>query len=150
VARLLPTIRPLTERQYQLFFVLHTAMAQHRPEGFARILDADVAEAAGAFASTLETAARGVIYEHAPASPPARALAAALGAVLARIREQGGAVSDREAAMVLRAIERGARTLAAPAEGQTGYLDLMARLLPAAAAEPARAGAAPTSSLILP
>src|SRR5688500_9783896 len=56
VAMLLPTIRKLTERQYQLFFLLHTAIARHTPEGFARLVDEDVALAAEAFAATLETA----------------------------------------------------------------------------------------------
>src|SRR4029453_843087 len=36
VALLLPTIRDLTERQYQLFFFFQTAIARHTPEGFAR------------------------------------------------------------------------------------------------------------------
>src|SRR5688500_13008856 len=41
VALLLPTIRHLTERQYQLFFLMQTLIARHKPEGFARLLDAD-------------------------------------------------------------------------------------------------------------
>ena len=45
VARVLPTIRHLTERQYQLFFLFHTAIARHRPDGFARVIDGDVADA---------------------------------------------------------------------------------------------------------
>src|SRR5438105_13838964 len=64
VAVLLPTITHLTERQYQLFFLFHTLVARHVPEGFARLVDDDVADAAGTFAATLETASRGVIYEH--------------------------------------------------------------------------------------
>lgn len=151
VARLLPTIRDLTERQYQVFFLFQSAIAQHRPDGFARLADADVAEAAAAFASTLETAARGVIYEHAPASRPAQSLVAALETMLAQVREQGGTVYDREAAIALRAIEQGARTVRTAAEGDTAYLELMARLLQAdGAAEPPRAQTPPPSSLILP
>src|SRR5918999_1003181 len=64
VAVLLPTIQHLTERQYQLFFLFQTVIARHKPEGFARVVDEDVAEAAAAMAATLETAARGVIYDH--------------------------------------------------------------------------------------
>lgn len=150
MARLLPTIQHLTERQYQLFFLFHTAIARHRPEGLTRLVDADIADATAALASTLETAARGVIYEHSAASPPAQALAAALKAVLAQIREQGARVFDAEAAIVLRAIEEGARTLRKLDESDTVYLELTARLLRgAAAAEPARPEPA-ASSLILP
>ncbi|MBI2188218.1 MAG: hypothetical protein HYU37_14040 [Acidobacteria bacterium] len=151
VARLLPTIQHLTERQYQLFFLFQTAIARHKPDGFARLVDADVAEAAAALAATLETATRGVIYEHTAASPPAQALAGVLKALLAQIREQGARVSDGEAAIVLRAIEQGARTVKQPEEGDTAYLELMARLLKGAAApEPARTDPAPGGSLILP
>ena len=77
-AALLPTIRHLTERQYQLFFLFQTQVSRHKPEGFARLVDDDVAEAALACAATLETAARGVIYEHAPQSLPAQTLATEL------------------------------------------------------------------------
>src|SRR3989338_95475 len=69
VARLLPAIRQLTERQYELFFLFHAAIERYTPgvfiaDGSTRLVDADVADAAAALASTLETAARGVIYEH--------------------------------------------------------------------------------------
>src|SRR5688572_19649794 len=76
VSVLLPFIRHLTERQYQLFFLFHTLIAQHKPQGLTRLVDSDIAEAAAALAATLETAARGVIYEHTPSAQPARALAA--------------------------------------------------------------------------
>ena len=151
VARLLPAIRHLTERQYQLFFLFHSAIAQHRPDGFARLVDADAVEAAASFAATLETAARGVIYDHVPASVPAQSLTNALKTLLAQIREQGGTVYDREAAIALRAIEQGGRSVGVPAAGDRAYLDLMGRLLQAAG-PPAAATAetAATGSLILP
>jgi hypothetical protein len=151
VARLLPSIRHLTERQYQLFFVFHTAIARHQPEGLTRVLDADVADASAAAAATLETAARGVLYEHEPPTLPAKRLAGDLRTVLAQVRESGATVSDREAAIVLRAIEQGARTTRT-GDDETAYLALVARLLqvnragqPARATEPARQG-----SIIVP
>jgi hypothetical protein len=150
VARLLPTIRHLTERQYQLFFLFQTAIARHRPDGLARLLDADVAEGAAALAATLETAARGVIYEHAAASPPAQGLAAALKALLAQMREQGARIFDGEAAIVLRAIEQGARTLRTPDESEAAYLELTARLLQGAGASEPASDQAPGGSLIVP
>src|ERR1700752_3455034 len=55
VALLLPTIRNLTERQYELFFVFQTLIARPKPEGCARLLDEDVADAAGWVAGTRET-----------------------------------------------------------------------------------------------
>jgi hypothetical protein len=130
VALLLPTLRELTERQHQLFFLFQTAIARHTPEGFARLSDDDVADAAGALASTLETAERGVIYEHAPESPVAGRLAADLKAMLEAMRAQGAKVYDHEIAVVLRAIERGAREVRRQMEGAADtYLSLMGRLL---------------------
>lgn len=151
VARVLPTIGHLTERQYQLFFLFHTAIARHRPDGFARVIDSDVADAAGALAATLETAARGVIYEHAAPSIPGQSLQAALKVLLAQIREQGGTVYDSEAAIALKAIEQGARSVRRPEEGDRAYLELMGRLLQdAGPAETPAQGPPQAGSLILP
>ena len=79
VEQLLPTIRHLTERQYQIFFLFHSLIARFTPHGFTRLVDADVADAASAVAATLETAARGVIYEHTPQGPPASTWGTSVG-----------------------------------------------------------------------
>ncbi len=153
VAVLLPTIQGLTERQHQLFFLFQALVSRHRPQGVSRLIDDDVAEAAGAVASTLETAARGVIYEHATQSLPAHRLANEMKALLADMQQQGATVYDREAAMVLRAIEQGAREVRKAAEGgEVAYLTLMSRLLlrHGRAQEPAEPATAGGSSLILP
>ena len=152
VAVLLPTLRSLTERQHQLFFVFQTVIAQHKPEGFARLVDADVADAAGTLASTLETAARGVIYDQTPQSRVALGLLRDMEGMLARAREQGAIIPEREVAAVLRAIEEGARNTPKPGDGETAYLDLMARLLSVSrpADAPPAESAQPPSSLILP
>ena len=135
VALLLPTIQHLTERQYQLFFLFQNAICRHKPAGFARLVDADVAEAAGALAATLETAARGVIYEHGTQSVVAHALLGEMKAALAGVREQGVRVFDGEAAIALRAIERGASEMKKTGE-DTDYLSLVGRLLQQTAADP--------------
>jgi hypothetical protein len=150
VAVLLPTIRNLTERQYQLFFLFENVITRHKPDGFARLVDADVADAAAAMAATLETAARGVIYEHTATSVVAQRLGNEMKAMLAEMRRQGATVYDREAAIVLRAIEEGART-AGQGGSDTTYLALVARLLQVGAAqETAQGEAKSSSSLILP
>ena len=130
VAMLMPTVQELTQRQHQLFFLIQTAIARHVPEGFARLNDDDVADAAGALAATFETAARGVIYEHAPGSTVALRLANDLRAMLEEMRKQGAKVYDHETAGVFRAIERGARDIKTQANGASdAYLSLMGRLL---------------------
>jgi hypothetical protein len=149
VEELLPTIRHLTERQYQVFFLFHTLIARFTPQGFTGLVDTDVADATSAVAATLETAARGVIYEHTPQGPPAQALATELKTMLAQMREQGAKVFDREAAIVLRAIEQGARGSTASDASPTRYLDLVARLLDMTRS-PAPPPADRASPLILP
>ena len=129
VAILLPTLQGLSERQHQLFFLFQSLIARHTPEGFSRLLDDDVADAAAAVAATLETAARGVIYDHAAQSRPAQRLASEMKAMLADIQQQGVKVYDREVAIVLRAIEKGARETRTIEPGDASYLTLMARLL---------------------
>jgi hypothetical protein len=128
VALLLPSIQHLTERQHQLFFLFHTIVTRHQPEGFARLIDEDVAEAAASVAATLETASRGVIYEHAARSLVAQRLGKEMQAALADLRQRGATVYDGEAAIALRAIERGVRDVRASDADPTGYLTLMARL----------------------
>jgi hypothetical protein len=153
VVVVLPSIQHLTERQHQLFFLFHTLIARHKPDGFVRLLDDDVAEAARAVAATLETAARGVIYEHAPQSVPAQRLATELKTMIAEMREQGATVYDGEAAITLRAIEQGAReTRKRTDEGEAAYLQVMARLLQMnRSAQSESGGTSPrASSLILP
>jgi hypothetical protein len=153
VAFLFPSIRHLNERQHQLFFLFHTAIARHTPQGFTRLVDEDIEQAAGAVAATLETSARGVIYEHAPASLPAQRLAADLTALLGQIRAEGGTVSDAEAAAALRAIEQGARDGKKGGDGtETFYASLIARLLQVRRRQgpgPQESSTA-TSSLIVP
>lgn len=158
MATLLPTIRHLTERQYQLFFLFQTLVARHVPEGFARLVDDDVADAAGTFAATLETASRGVIYEHPPKSVLAQRLVVEMKAMLAQVKEQGATVYDREVAIVLRAIELGAREIrkvtplprAESRGGDTAYLELVGRLLQVNRAAEASAAQPAARSLILP
>lgn len=152
VATLLPTIRHLTERQYQLFFLFHSAIARHVPDGFARLLDVDVADASATLAATLETASRGVIYEHQAQSVPGRKLTTELKSLLDEIREQGGRVFDHEVAVTLRAIEQGALDAEKREPGGRSYLDIMRRLLESKpVAERLAAEQAPQgSSIILP
>jgi hypothetical protein len=150
VAALLPSMGGLTERQQQLFFLFQSVIARSKPEGLARLTDEDVAEAASACAATIETAAKGVLYEHSPAALPAQKLAGEFRTLLAQVREHGATVYDREAAIALRAIERGARSLTRPEE-PTAYLALMGRLLQAnkAAAADTQGDAAPAHEVRL-
>ena len=130
MAILLPTLGGLTERQYQLFFLLQSLVARHRPDGLAQLTDSDLAEAAAALAASFETAAKGVLFEHTPQSALARSLMLEMRESLRAISEKAGRAVDQEAIPVLRCIERGAReTHASTGGGETAYLSLVGRLL---------------------
>jgi hypothetical protein len=148
LAILLSTMGRLSEFQLQLFFLLSSVLVRHTPDGFSALADADVAEAAGSLASTLETASRGLIYEHSPSSAAAAGLGRELKALLDEVGRGGGSRFERDAAEVLRGIERGARH-GTPDIGddRAAYLAIVTRVLrEAPAAAPARA----SSPIIVP
>jgi hypothetical protein len=129
VTVLMATIGRLSEQQLQLFFLLQSMVLSHKPEGLARLTDADVALAAGALGSSLETASKGVIFEESTGSVVAESLRRALKPVIDEITKSGGSRVEREVATVLRGMERGAKhegDLIPP--GETSYLDLVARV----------------------
>jgi hypothetical protein len=145
-AVLMGALGPLSEPQLQMFFVLHTVIARFKPEG-AVLSDADVADAIGALATTFETASRGVVYEQKAASLTAEALRREVHALLTRIAGEGGSRFEREVAVVLRGIERGARHEAAGiGPGAVDYLTLVSRVLQERPPDAAQAG----SRIILP
>src|SRR5688572_32898908 len=129
VTVLMATIGRLSEQQLQLFFLLQSMVLSYKPEGLGRLTDADVALAAGAVGSSLETASKGVIFEESTGSVVAEGLRRALKPVIDEVTKGGGSRVEREVAAVLRGIERGAKhegNLIPP--GDTSYLDLVARV----------------------
>jgi hypothetical protein len=149
IAALLPTISHLTERQHQIFFLVHSVIARYKPDALNRLIDEDVAQAAGAVAATFETAGRGVLYEHRPASLPAQRLAREITAMIEDVRSRGTKVFDGEIAIALRAVERGARDAHRQPAEDTAYISLVGRLLQVKG-RPSTEEARPASSLILP
>jgi hypothetical protein len=122
--------RDFNERQSQLFLMACTFLARYEPPELHQVLDEDIGAAAAALASTFETAARGVIYEHRPASPPAERLAAALKPLLTEAGKPGGSAFERDAAVVLRRVEEAVRELRLIApDDRRGFLDLLWRVI---------------------
>lgn len=148
---LLAALGPMSEPQLEMFFILQTAISGFagKNKGVASLdrpltpgpplTDANVAEAAAALATSFESAGKGVLYEPQCAASAAEALRRDLKAFLAQVEAQpdrgtGMKVNatrfEREVAVVLRAIERGAKH---ESEGSTAgpsdYLALVARIL---------------------
>ena len=123
------TVGRLSDQQLQLFFLLQSMVLAYKPDGLARLVDTDVAIATGALAASLETASKGVIFEEATSSVVAEGLRRAVKPVLAEMTKTGGARAEREIALVLRAIERGARHEGGHIpDGETSYLELVGRV----------------------
>ena len=101
-ALILPLLQGLSERQARLFLMLSAVTARHQGEMFQKLVDEDIAQAAGALAGTLETAGRGIVYEHRPASLPAARLMTDLKAMVDEVAKNAGAALDRDAAIALR------------------------------------------------
>lgn len=157
---LVSRMRDLGERQSKLFFLVCSFLTRyasgrhkvgpdddggHEVGAYGAVIDQDVADALAALASTLETSARGVIYEHRPASMPAERLASALKPILTEVGQGGGTPFEREAAVVLRRVESAARDIAGEVPGRPrAFLELLDRVMAKqASGEPGAADLAP-------
>jgi hypothetical protein len=130
VTLLLQVMRDFNERQSQLFGLLGTFLLRYEPPELQPLVDDDVVEAAAALASTLETASRGVIYEHRPPSLPAERLMAALKTVLGEAERALGSSLERDAAVVLRRVADTAKELRGfEPDNRRTFLDLLGRVL---------------------
>jgi hypothetical protein len=154
-ARLLPLLAGLSERQARLFLMLAALIARHQGEALQKLVDDDIAQAAGAHAATLETAGRGIVYEHRPASLPAGRLLAELKTLVAEMSREGGSALERDAAIALRRLEGASKQSAQAnaAVGSDAFQQLLIRvLLPSGrqgTADELQAPSAPASSLLI-
>jgi hypothetical protein len=130
---LLPLVSDLGEPRVTLFLYFCSGVRAHAAQAIPAILDADVADAAAAAAATLETARKGVIYQHEPTSIPAQRVAAVFRETIERLKSEVGAGAarlERDVVAALRAIERGARTAKDALAGDEApvFINLLKRL----------------------
>lgn len=132
----LPRISDLTDAQYRVFLFLQATVLQHAKSALPAPRDADVADAAATVAATLETARKGIIYEHQAASIPAQRLATEIGRAIGELRTRAGSEAsrlERDAAAALRRLERAAREAAAhvpdPSAADSSWLALATRIM---------------------
>ena len=153
-AHLLPLLAGLSERQARLFLMFGSLISRHQSTALQKLLDEDIGEAAEAHAATLETAARGIVYEHRPSSAPAERLFTELKALVAEVTREGGSPLERDAALAFRRVEAAAKESAKAQPGGHAFQQLLIRvLLPPdgpAPAEQREPPARPASSLIIP
>jgi hypothetical protein len=149
LAQLMLTVGRLSEQQLQLFFLLQSMVLSYKPEGLSRLTDTDVASATGALAASLESASKGVIFDEALPSVPAEALRKTVKPILDEIMKNGGSGAERQVAVVLRAMERGAKHEGGLIpDGETTYLELVGRVFQRPAG--GRPGSADKPLIVLP
>jgi len=130
VGLLVRFMRDFSERQSQLFFMIAAFLARYEAPEFQTPLDDDVAEAMGSLAATFETASRGLIYDHRPASVLAERLTAALKPVLAEAGQGAGSAFERDAAAVLRRLQEAVGDVRATDQAnRRAFLDLLGRVI---------------------
>lgn len=131
---LVQMIEGLTAPQGEALSLLQARIRMHRAAAIPALHDSDVAEAMKALASTLETAARGILYEHQAASVPAMRLQQDLREVLAELAEteRGRTLGPTVLAPVLRRIEttveRAKRHFTPSSAPETVFLDFLDRV----------------------
>jgi hypothetical protein len=145
-----PLLQGLTERQASVFLTFGAVTAHHRGELLQRLMDVDIAQAAGALASTLETSSRGIIYERQPASLPAARLMTELKTKVDEIVKSGGSALERDAAIALRRIEQGANAVVQVRPNTNEFQQALARVISPQNGVEQGETKAPLSPLIVP
>jgi hypothetical protein len=127
---LVQMIEGLTAQQGEALSLLQARIRMHRAAAIPALRDSDVADAMKALASTLETAARGILYEHQAVSVPAMRLQQDLRAVLAELGEHERALGPAALGPVLRRFEtmvdRASRHFTPVSD--TAFLDFLERV----------------------
>jgi hypothetical protein len=158
---LLPLLQGFSERQARVFLMLTSVISRHQSEQLQKLVDGDIAQAAEALAATIETSARGIVYEHQPASLPAARLLTELKAIVSDIAKSAaeelgaGAISglERDIAVALRRIQEAAKTTSGRDSNSTIFQELLIRMLAPPLGTPMQDATTPTasaSSLIIP
>jgi hypothetical protein len=151
-------MKGLPPRQRDIAWATLGFVARFTADPLLRLTDEDVADMSASLSATMETAVRGVIYEHRPRSVMAQRLSSEVRAFLDQGREQAGPGFDRDVAAALARIAEtfrdGQRLL--DGRGASACLAMVTRLMrtaeTASRAQPAEASpiAAPGPSLIIP
>lgn len=137
-------MRDFNERQSQLFLLISTFLVRYEAPELQPVIDDDVAEAMAALAATFETSARGVIYEHRPASLPAERLVIGLKPLLEEAGKGGGSAFERDAAAVMRRVETAVKeSRGSDQQSRRAFLDLLGRLVKKSEDNPSSPAAQP-------
>jgi hypothetical protein len=131
-------MRDFSQRQSRLFLLITAFLVRYQPPELQPYIDDDVAQAVEALAATFETASRGLIYEHRPASNSAARLSSALKPIMLEAGGPSpGSAFERDAAVVLRRVQEASREVRAIEPGnRCAFLELLTRVSRATDAGP--------------
>lgn len=129
VKALAPFLADVTERHYALLLLLHAGTAQHRASAIPAVQDADLADAAECLAATLETAAKGIIYEHPASTLPGQRLVDEFRRAIAQVEGDRPGRLSHDAAAALRLMSRLGRGLSKSDPSPTALLGVLDRLV---------------------
>jgi hypothetical protein len=129
VKALAPFLTDVTERRYALLLWLHAGTAPYRASAIPAVQDADLAEAAECLAATLETAAKGIIYEHPAPTIPGQRLVDEFRRAIAHVEGDRPGRLANDAAAALRLMARLARGLSKSDPSPTALVGLLDRLV---------------------
>ncbi len=150
-----PIVAGLSERQFELFFLVQSALLQLAESGELPVDDEVVRDAMQALAATCETAGKGIIYEHRPASLHAERLARELQWLVEGRDGQRPVANERDLAEVFRRIAQAAGQAGTVLDGgNRAYLNLAGRLMQfapgTAPGDPNAASVSRSPSMIIP
>jgi hypothetical protein len=144
-------MRDLSERQSHLLFLIASFLATYQPTDLHAPIDDDVVEAISSLAATFETASRGLIYDHRPASVLAERLATALRPVLEEAGRGTGSSFERDAAVVLRRLEEAVRDVRTfDQTNRQAFLEMLRRVMAPSPEDPSAGETPDRSRLIVP
>ena len=148
---LLPLLQGLSERQARVFLMLASVTARYQGDVLQKLVDEDIAQAAGALAATLETSSRGIVYEHQPSSLTAARLMGELKALIDDVSKNAGSAIERDAAIALRRIEHAAKMMVTIRPNANELQQFLNRVLPPSdSRQQGESPGAPAPSLIIP
>ena len=150
LALLMPVVQGLSDPQSELLSLVFSLLARHSAEELVAPRDADLLDGVSALLATYETARRGVIYEHRPATLPGQRVMGDLTALFAEAARQAGRSVDGDAILALQRVgQLGESVRKASPDSDTAFVALLRRVSAGAAgSEPGRAAARP--ALIMP
>jgi hypothetical protein len=129
-ARLFARALALDEGPAEFFLFLHYLLTT-KPNPLRRLGDSELQDAVGTAVRTLETRAKGVIYDHAASSPRLQPMVEWLVRLVSVRNEVRGAprVSDSDALHALRTLSSAVSEHLSGGGARESYLDSVARIL---------------------